>query len=125
MVARIHKPSTSPKNNKPKIAIRITKKEILAELRKLGKTSAEVAKALARRKIKGETCEPDSCPIAHYLMKTFKKKKIESVSANPDKLDLSYNNHNGFVDIKTPRPVSKFIEEFDVGQHPKLDSSKD
>lgn len=97
----------------------ITQKQVREKLERLGGSSKAVAASLGRRKCKGVRNSPYRCPVAKYLKREFKANAVcvESVAF------LEFNTGRGFVDavnVKVPRAVLAFINDFDTNVYPKL-----
>ena len=84
---------------------------LLRDLDSLGSTPEKIAATLGKGGYKGEQDRYDTCPIAAFLTKEYPG---EEVSVDKGKVTV-----NG-VDVKTPKPIARFVVAFDKGKYPDL-----
>lgn len=90
----------------------VFQKQVDKAVKKLGKTPQQMAKSLQTRKIKGHAGDPNSCPLANYLMREF---GVDTADVSDEGVSA-----NG-VEIPATSVVNKFIVLFDAGKFPKLE----
>lgn len=89
------------------------KKNIEKALFSLGGSHEKVAKTLHKKGYKGKRDKPRSCPVARYLEDTVKC-PLQVMGA---RIDL----HSHI--LRLPIPVSEFVQRFDNGEYPELETN--
>jgi hypothetical protein len=110
-----------------------TKDEVLAILKELGTTKADIIQNLVRLGIKGKRQSARSCPIANYLSS---KEVMQYVSVHGNDLSLKIDDASpnvrwsqhclmrhqyDFSSYPELLPIANFIISFDQGEIPILD----
>lgn len=89
---------------------------VRAALRELGRTPDEIARSLKRRRVKGYRREAGDCPLAVYLRRKFRAKRVTVCMAAflqvGDKL----------LKVTLSGPHHAFVVRFDAGHYPELEA---
>lgn len=95
------------------------KLSLTTALKSLGANKNKVAATLTSKKVQGDRSESESCPVANFLYKKFPK--AVTVDVDSESIEVKWNDCD--VSVKPPKAVANFIEDFDEGKFPDLDSN--
>lgn len=92
---------------------------LLPVLKELGKGYKQIAKSLQEKKIIGLRSNPNYCPIANLVRKTFKSAGV--ISIDDCIIDIYFGDRYFYV--YTPKNIGNFVRKFDEGYVPELETS--
>lgn len=97
-------------------------------LEALGSTSAEIGASLETHGIKGERHYCMFCPVANYLHLVFpdaEEVEVHNECCHATKTVVDYVQvDHPRITAETPLAVANFVEDFDNGYYPQLDSNE-
>jgi hypothetical protein len=96
----------------------MSESELRTALEGLGATSAGVAAALREAGIKGLLCHGFDCPVARWLARAFPGHRF---AVDREGVDICHAVAAGVIGrVVLPRPVSRFVGDFDHKGYPEL-----